>query len=84
VYSLIFIDIVKYTCIRILTFEGRNTREKCGLLVIPRYALCLFNKICYPYTAQVRPRANSEAKPYEGQFMLCKVLESLRAIFMKL
>ena len=67
---LIYIDMVKCACIRIRTFEGIKTREKCSLLVIPRYVQCLFNKNSYPYTAQVRPRANSEAKPYDGQFML--------------
>jgi hypothetical protein len=74
----------KYTCIWIRTFEGIKTRKKCGLLVIPRYVQCLFNKICYTYTAQVRPRTSSAAKPYVGQFMLGKLLESLWAIFMKL
>ena len=83
-FRLIYIDMAECTCIQIRTFEGIKTREKCGLLVIPRYVQCLFNKICYPHTAQVRPGANSEAKPYAGQFIVCKVLGSLRAIFMKI
>jgi hypothetical protein len=35
------------------------------------------------FTAQVRPWADSQAKPYAGQFMLCKVLGTLQTICMK-
>jgi len=60
----------KCASIRIRTFVGIKTREECVLLVIARYVQYLLNKIAYPYTAQFRSRANSETKPYEGQFML--------------
>lgn len=35
------------------------------------------------FTAQVRPLADSQAKPYAGQFMLCKVLGTLQTICIK-
>jgi len=39
------------------------------------HVLCLFNKMCYPYTARVHPSVNgqanpSQAKPYRGKCVM--------------
>jgi hypothetical protein len=47
--------------------------ENAGLVRF--YALYLFKMICYLYTEQVRPCADSPAKPYRGQFIPVKYLQ---------
>jgi hypothetical protein len=46
------------------------TREQCGLFAIPRTVAYLFN---YPYTAQVRPSAENQAKPYGEECALWSI-----------
>jgi hypothetical protein len=52
--------------------------------VLRFYVLYVFNTMRYPYAAQFCPRADSQAQTYAGQFMLYKILGTIRTVFRKL
>ena len=53
--------------------------------VLEVYVLHPLNMMHYPYSVQVHPFADSQAKPnHMKASVLCKVLGTLRVIFMKL
>jgi hypothetical protein len=79
---LIYIDVTKNAYLRIRTLMKIMAREKCGILAVPRTVPV---NMCHPYTAQVCPWADSQAKLCGDECgVLCKVLEHLRSVFMKL
>lgn len=53
--------------------------------VLEVYVLYLLNIMHYPYSVQVHPFADNQAKPNHVEaIVLCKELGALRVIFMKL
>jgi hypothetical protein len=64
--------------LKVIEYLGAQEVE-IKVVIFRFHALYAFHMMWYPYNAQVRPWADSQVKPYAGQFVERKILGNLRA-----